>query len=138
MKKIYNNIFPVKGFTAMTLWPFIFIRKDEAGKFGVQVERHENIHGRQQIEMLIVGIILAIGLYFVIGWWCLLLIPIYFWLYLIEWVIRLIIYCDKDEAYYNISFEQEAYDHQDEKYYLDVRKHFAWLRYMFKKSHERR
>lgn len=30
MKKIYNNIIPFKGYTAMCLWPFIFVRNDEA------------------------------------------------------------------------------------------------------------
>ena len=138
MKKIVNDILPSKKFTALTIWPLVFIQRAKERLFNNVAENHEHIHARQQIEMLIVGIFLAICLWFVIGWWALLLIPIYFWLYIIEWVIRLIIYCDKDEAYYNISFEQEAYDHQEEKYYIDVRKGFAWMKYMFKKTYERR
>lgn len=138
MKKIVNDILPSEEFTALTIWPLIFIQRAKERLFNDVAENHEHIHGRQQIEMLIVGIILAIAFFFIIGWWSLLLIPIYFWLYIIEWVVRLIIYRDNDEAYRNISTEQEAYDHQAERYYLDVRKHFAWLRYMFKKTYERR
>ena len=131
---VKNNIIPFDGYLAMTVIPWIFCRKELK-----EVDlNHEMIHVRQQVEMLFIGIMLAMVLFLFIGWWSILFIPIFFWLYLIECVVRLIIYMDKDEAYYNISFEQEAYDHQDEKYYLDVRKHFAWLRYMFKKSHERR
>lgn len=138
MKKIVNNILPSKKFTALTIWPLVFIQRAKERLFNNVAENHENIHGYQQVEMIPIGVVLAIAFFFIIGWWALLLIPIFFWLYIIEWVVRLIIYCDKDEAYRNISTEQEAYDHQAERYYLDVRKHFAWLRYMFKKSYERR
>lgn len=109
MKKIYNNIIPFKGFTAMTLWPFIFIRKDETGKFSVQVERHENIHGEQQKEMLLVFFFL---------WYC------------IEWIVRFCIYRNRITAYKNISFEREAYGNQHDAAYTDNRKPFAWIKYI--------
>jgi len=131
---VKNNIIPFDGYLAITVIPWIFCRKELK-----EVDlNHEMIHVRQQVEMLFIGFALAMALFLFIGWWSFLFIPIFFWLYFIEWVVRLIIYMDKDEAYYNISFEQEAYDHQDEKYYIDVRKHFAWLRYIFKKTYERR
>lgn len=131
MKKIVNDILPSEEFTALTIWPLIFIQRAKEKLFGKVAENHENIHGKQQEEMLFIGIVLAVVLFLFIDWWSLLFIPIFFWLYIIEWMVRLIIYRDKDEAYYNISFEQEAYDHQDERYYLEVRKDFAWLRYVF-------
>jgi hypothetical protein len=109
MKKIYNNIIPFKGFTAMTLWPFIFIRNDEAGKFSVQVERHEKIHGCQQKEMLIVPFLLWYG---------------------IEWLVKFCYYRNKMTAYKNVSFEREAYAHQSDASYTDNRKLFAWLKYI--------
>lgn len=109
MKKIYNSIFPVKGFMAMTLWPFIFIRKDEAGKFSVKVERHENIHGEQQKEMLLVFFFL---------WYC------------IEWIMRLCICRNRITAYENVSFEREAYGNQHDAAYTDNRKPFAWIKYI--------
>ena len=110
---VQNNIIPFKGFKAITIWPFIFCRqilKD------VDVN-HELIHAKQQQEMLIV--------------------LFYIW-YVTEWLIRLIIYWNTEEAYRNFSFEQEAYDNETERCYLDVRKHFAWVRYIFKKSYEKR
>jgi hypothetical protein len=38
---------------------------------------------------------------------------------------------DSDRSYRSISFEQEAYEHQEETYYNNVRRHFAWLKYVF-------
>lgn len=111
MKKIVNNIIPFKGYTAMCLWPFIFVRKDEAGKFSVQTERHENIHGRQQIEMLWVLFLLWYG---------------------IEWLVKLIYYRNMITAYKNISFEREAYSNQNNTTYLDERKPYAWVKYIKK------
>lgn len=137
MKKIVNELIPTESYIAMTLWPVIFIQKLNERLFDNTAENHENIHGCQQLEMLVVGIVLAIGFYFVIGLWSLFFLPIFFWLYLLEYVIRILIYWDADEAYRNISTEQEAYDHEAEVGYLHVRKHFAWMRYMFKKSYER-
>lgn len=107
MIKIYNNIIPLKGFTAITFWPLLFIRNDELDNYNETVERHEAIHGEQQKEMLIVPFLL---------WYC------------IEWMIKLCYYRNTNTAYKNISFEREAYDHQREIDYMDNRKHFAWLK----------
>ena len=94
---IYNKHIPLKGFVAITLWPWIIVRDSERKKFTPRVERHEGTHARQQIECL--------------------KLP----------------FCkfDSDRAYMSISFEQEAYDHQEEIYYNDVRRHFAWLKFLF-------
>lgn len=109
MKKVYNNIIPLKGYTAMCLWPFIFIRNDEAEKFSVQAERHENIHGAQQREMLLVFFLLWYG---------------------IEWIVRLCIYRNRITAYKNISFEREAYSNQEDVCCLDFRVPFSWIKYI--------
>ncbi len=68
---IRSNIIPFKGFVAMALWPFIFVRKENTEKYTARVENHEKIHLRQQLEMLI--------LFF------------YIW-YAVEFLIRLIQY----------------------------------------------
>ena len=109
MKKIVNNIIPFKGFTAMTLWPFVFVRKDEEQNYTHIVERHETIHGEQQKEMLIV--------------------LFYLW-YLIEWLVKWIYHRNRTTAYKNISFEREAYANQYDVAYLDVRSHFSFLKYI--------
>ena len=113
MKLVYNNIIPFKGYLAMCIFPFIFVRKDARALKTTDIN-HETIHGKQQIEMLWV-------LFFV-------------W-YGIEWFIRLVAYgFDCHLAYKNISFEQEAYLHEDDLIYLNNRKLFASWKYLFKTS----
>lgn len=74
------------------------------------VINHERIHTAQQRELLFV--------------------PFYV-LYLIEWLIRLIQYRHWKTAYYNISFEREAYTHGRNLHYIPNRKHFSWLRHLY-------
>ena len=51
-------------------------------------------------------------------------------LYLVEYVIKsIILFC---HAYRDISFEQEAYYHEEDMEYLKNRKHHAWIKYLFK------
>ena len=108
MKKvIYNDIIPFKGFKAITLWPWIFVRK--GCNYTKTTDRHERIHGEQQKEMLIVFF--------------------YLW-YGIEWFIKLCMYRNSGEAYKNISFEKEAYSNEKSPKYLDSRKHYAWIKYI--------
>lgn len=134
IKMIKNDIFPPKGYKAITILPFIFHRVVLAW-FDVN---HEMIHARQQVEMLIVGIVLALVLATVgYGLWSLLAVPVYFWWYVIEYLIRLALYGNHNEAYRNISTEQEAYNNEKDDAYLDRRRHFAWLAYITKKSYNR-
>lgn len=136
MKKVYSNIFPVKGFEAMTIWPFLFIRKDMAWAFNTIGENHESIHGAQQREMLAVGAVITIIL-FLLGcsWWSLLTLPVFFWWYIIEWFVRFIMYSTQTEAYRNISFEQEAYLNESDFHFLSKRKCFGWVRYIRLKTY---
>ena len=133
MKKIYSKHIPRKGFTAMTIWPYIIVRSDRKEKFTAKIERHETTHALQQIEMLVVGVVLAVALLCCgYGWYSLIPIPLFFELYLAEWLIK-IPFCrfDTDRAYMSISTEQEAYEHQDEFGYNNVRKHYAFIKYIF-------
>ena len=98
---IKNNIIPFKGFIAITIWPFIFVRRNLNN---IDIN-HEEIHGAQQKELLLI---------------------IFYLIYIIEWFIRLFI--NKDNAYRNISFEKEAYKHEKDLDYLKTRKHFAMWR----------
>lgn len=105
---VRNSIIPLKAYKAMSAWPFIFVRKE------AQVDdatlTHERIHGEQQKELLIVGFYLLYGT---------------------EYVVRLIQYRDFHKAYRMVSFEQEAYRHENDKDYPDSRRHFAWIKYIF-------
>jgi hypothetical protein len=51
-------------------------------------------------------------------------------LYIIEWFIKLFFY-GKD-AYYNISFEREAYSNEYDYEYLENRKKYAWIKRVVK------
>ena len=128
MKKIVNKIIPAIGYIAMTFWPLLFIRKENAYQFDDVAENHENIHARQQIEMLIVGTVIAVGLYFLIGWWCLFALPIFYYWYCIEYLLRSI-FGKARNPYRAISFENEAYTNEHDMEYLKHRTPFAWLKY---------
>ncbi len=117
MKTIFNNLIPFKGYKCLALWPFIFVRKDKSDVYMAVDERHERIHHRQQIEMLF--------------------LPFFLW-YGVEYLIRAALYRDFKDAYYNISFEQEAYLKQYDKEYLGKRRLFYWMKYLTKRSFSKR
>ena len=71
---------------------------------------HELIHTEQMKEMLYV---------FFYAW------------YVVEWLVRLIILWDAHKAYRAISFEREAYVNQANLMYLEGRKRYHWLSYIF-------
>ena len=106
---IRNNLIPFPDYSAVTIWPFVFVRKN--AWYSNDIDRHERIHGRQQLEML--------------------LLLFYLW-YGLEYLVRLCIMRDRDRAYRSISFEQEAYAHERDQDYLKHRRWYAWLKYLFK------
>ena len=96
------------GVIGITLAPFgIYIREQYLSV--KSVTNHESTHWPQQLEMLI--------------------IPFYIW-YFLEWLIKSLI--SGTSAYRDISFEQEAYAHDMDDEYNKNRKHYAWLKYVFK------
>ena len=129
-KVIFNDTIPFKGFLAMCLWPFIFVRNADASHYNNEVNNHEHIHAEQQKEMLMVGVVLAALGYLFIGLWAILFVPLFFWWYGIEWICRLIQYRNGHKAYRNISFEREAYDNEKDLSYLKNRKRFTWIKYL--------
>lgn len=94
--------------SAITLWPFIFVKHDHL-KADERLIRHEMIHLRQQVELLV--------------------LPFYLW-YLTEYLLRLVQYRDRQKAYVNISFEREAYAHESTPDYLPQRPFWAFLRFL--------
>lgn len=107
MKIVRNNIIPFPGFKAINLFGILFVRGKSLLKSTDLT--HEEIHTAQMKEMLYIFF--------------------YIW-YAAEWLIKLIIYRNAKEAYYNISFEKEAYVHQGSYLYLSIRKHYAWWNFL--------
>lgn len=97
-----------KGFIGITLYPFIFLKKQEL-KGDKVVINHEQIHLMQQIELLVVFFYLLYGL---------------------EWVFKLLWYQSRKKAYENLSFEREAYGNEKNLDYLKSRNKWAFLKYV--------
>jgi hypothetical protein len=91
--------------TAMALYPFIIFKNQEV-KANSRIIRHELIHFRQQLELLV--------------------LPFYV-LYSLNYLLNLIIYRNHHKAYRNICFELEAYANDDNPDYLLRRNMFAWI-----------
>lgn len=99
--------FPLrKNIAGITLWPFILVKMSNPTRALI---RHEQIHLRQQLEMLV--------------------LPFYIW-YVIEWLICWAKYKDRDKAYRNISFEREAYQNELDADYLWKRGFWRFLKYL--------
>lgn len=107
MRIFYSKHFPPKDFGAINLLGLIIVRKDY-GKLSETEKNHERIHTRQMLEMLVIFFYLSYG---------------------IEWLVRLIQYRDRLKAYYNISYEREAYRCMDDLSYLKRRRLFAFIHY---------
>jgi len=66
------------------------------------------------------------------GWWSLLALPMFYLWYGLEYLIRLATTRDTKRAYRTISFEQEANANERDEQYLQHRRLYAWLKYVFK------
>lgn len=127
MKIVYNKIIPFFGCKALTLWPFVFTRSKYMTN---QDKRHEDIHGRQQREMLPIAVVLAAVLWICgCGWWSLLALPLYFYVYEALWLYALLRTYDLDQAYRQNAMEREAYMFEGDATYLQRRRPFAWVTY---------
>lgn len=118
MKIIENTILPPKGYKAITLGPFIFIRKGTV--LSKRDINHEAIHWQQYKETLIVGFLIF---------------------YVLEFIMKFISpsltvaeerpnrsYWNR--VYHSLSFEEEAYANQDNPDYLRTRQPYSWIKYI--------
>ena len=107
MKIVKNNFIPFEGFKCMQFLNIIFVR--DGYELSDKDIRHEEIHWAQQKEMFI----------------------IFFWLwYIFEWLFRSVAYWSFRKAYKYMSFEMEAYFHDDLLYYLEHREKYYWTKYL--------
>ncbi len=130
---VFNNHLPFEGYTALTILPFVFVRNNMKKMFTKTAERHEKTHALQQMEMLVVGLLMTWMMYEMdFGWFSLSGMFAFFEVYILEWIMKLP-FCkfNRSRTYRSVSFEQEAYEHQDEIGYNNVRNHYAWMKYLF-------
>ena len=89
MRIIYNSFIPFKGFVGINLFGVLFVRKEYKGFLPYDLLRHEQIHTEQMKRD---------------GY-------IYFYVkYLYEYIKNLFKYKNSNKAYYNVSYEIEAYN----------------------------
>ena len=100
-----------KGFRGITLFPFVIVSESHL-KQNLVMLNHERIHIRQQLELLI--------------------LPFFIW-YGIEFLIKWIIYKDRNIAYKNISFERESYANEKDLNYLKQRSFWKFFSFIIKK-----
>ncbi|CAN5167594.1 hypothetical protein BH23BAC2_BH23BAC2_15360 [soil metagenome] len=105
---IVNKYFLARGFRGVSLWPFLIVRNKQDCNDKVFMN-HESIHMKQQLELLI--------------------IPFYVW-YFIEFLWRFLLYRNAYNAYYNISFEREAYNNEYNLKYCNTRKLYGFMGYL--------
>lgn len=110
-RKIYSKHIPMKGYIAILLLFWMVIREEYRNRLPWFAENHETTHLHQELEMMIVFF--------------------YLW-FIVEFSIKLAITLSWKRAYLSVAFEQEAYNNQFEKRYLENRRHYAWLKYVFK------
>jgi len=91
MKIIRNNIIPFKGYKAINLFGVLFVRKN--ADIDELTINHEEIHTEQIKEL----------------WY----VFFYLW-YVVDWLIKLVIYRNFRDAYVNVVFEREAYANDED------------------------
>ena len=97
-----------KGYAAITVFPFVFLRS-RAYKSNRKLINHEQIHLQQQAELLV--------------------LPFFLW-YAIEYLVRRTAYGGHNRSYRNISFEREAYSHDNDFNYLTNRKLWNFIKFL--------
>lgn len=117
LKLAYSKWLPFDGYYALTLFGFIIRRERNRGKpIDVVTYNHESIHHAQagDFHLWYFGYIF------------------FYLLYFLEWIFKLIFTLFGYSAYRSLSFEHEAYEYECDFEYLNRRKPFAWIRYIFK------
>ena len=97
-----------KGYLGLTCYPFVFLKSKDL-KLNTVLINHENIHLKQQLELLILPFYIVYG---------------------IEFLIRYAYYKNWHLAYRTISFEREAYANERRLDYLKHRPFWNFLKYL--------
>lgn len=129
MKVIYNKFIPPKGFYAITVIKWIFVRDkykylDRSSIYNKMIN-HESIHEQQILDFTPEAF--PSWLRYTIGSIC------FYLLYVLEWFLKLIpCLITKKNAYRSLCAEQEAYENERDFDYINKRKRLLWLKKIFK------
>ena len=129
MKVIYNKFIPFKGFYAITIIKWIFVREEYKYLDGLSVYNkminHESIHEQQILDFT--PKIFPKWLRYTIGSIC------FYLLYGLEWLFKLIPCLIKNKsAYRSLCAEQEAFKNEVDSNYINKREKLAWLKKIFR------
>lgn len=125
-----------KNYAAIMLFGMIFTRHSKLDDVAIN---HEWYHTRQYMDLFSVGLILSILVSAITGicdfypvWWAvggilLSTVAYYIW-YGIEYLTHYIRLKNHSKAYYEISFEKQAYALEID--FLSPYKHFSWLKFI--------
>jgi len=109
--KIISDVLVPKGYSGITLFPFIILRKKTVKKISEdrlqRLINHETTHFYQQLGLFVI---------------------FFYILYIINYLINLIIYNDHNNAYRNIVFEREAYNNEINPIFG----FYKWIKYFSK------
>lgn len=106
MKIVYTKRFPFGSYHTINLFGILFTKRDYLTR---DMILHEQIHTAQMKEMLYIFF--------------------YLW-YGIEYIIIRFFHKKQNNAYHDVSFEEEAHDNAYNWNYLETRKHYTWFKYI--------
>ena len=125
MKVIYNKFIPPKGFYAITVIKWIFVRDEykylDGSSIYNKMINHESIHEQQILDFTPEAF--PGWLRYTIGSIC------FYSLYVLEWLLKLIpCLITKKNAYRSLCAEQEAYKNERNFDYIKNRPKLTWLK----------
>ena len=128
MKVIYNKFIPFKGFYAITIIKWIFVREEykcfNKSSIYNKMINHESIHEQQILDFT--PEMFPSWLRYTIGSIC------FYLLYGLEWLFKLIpCLITKKSAYRSLCAEQEAYENEKNFDYIKNRSKLSWLKKIF-------
>ena len=128
MKVIYNKLILFKGFYAVTIIKWIFVREKykylDGSRIYNKMINHESIHEQQILDFT--PETFPSWLRYTIGSIC------FYLLYGLEWLFKLIpCLIKKKNAYRSLCAEQEAYNNEMDFKYIENRSKLFWLKKIF-------
>lgn len=136
MITIKNKLIPFGNYNAINLFGIIFTKEELTEK----EKNHEKIHTYQMIEMILVGLYLVGMLIIQFNlsyWWILMGLTTYYLWYGVEYLIIRKFHQKQNDAYHDISLEEEAYANDEDLNYLQKRIPFNWVKFLKKKSYKK-